>query len=63
MTYTQEQIDAIRLQNELVENASNELENVLRIVLDSPRFNALSNSDKADILLTLENDGEYNPLG
>lgn len=30
-------------------------------VLNDPKFSELSNVDKADILLTLENEGEYDP--
>ena len=39
------------------------LENELRKVLDSPSYNLLSNGSKAEVLLNLENGGEYDPLG
>ena len=33
----------------------------LRIVLNSSQYSRIGNMDKADILLDLENGGEYNP--
>ena len=38
-----------------------ELEQCLRVVLDSPRFECLDNEYKAMVLLDLENGGEYAP--
>ena len=38
-----------------------ELEQCLRVVLDSPRFECLGNEFKAMVLLNLENGGEYAP--
>ena len=38
-----------------------ELEQCLRVVLDSPRFSILDNETKAMVLLDLENGGEYAP--
>ena len=63
MTYTQEQLDAIQAETQLRHNARNELETALRQVLDSSEYNLLSNYCKAEVLLDLENDGEYDPLG
>ena len=63
MTYTQEQIDAIRAKNQRYYSARQCLENELRKVLDSPNYNFLSNESKAEVLLDLENGGEYDPFG
>ena len=63
MTYTQEQIDAIRAQNYRIHSARMDLECDLRNVLNLPKYNLLSNDMKADVLLELENDGEYDPEG
>ena len=63
MTYKQEQLDAIQAKNQLRHNARNDLRQELRKVLNSPQHKGLSNYCKAEILLDLENDGEYNPLG
>jgi hypothetical protein len=63
MTYTQEQLDAIQAETHRRDNARNDLEQALREVLNSPQHEGLSNYCKAEILLDLENDGEYNPLG
>ena len=38
-----------------------ELEQCLRVVLGSPRFECLDNEYKAMVLLDLENGGEYAP--
>ena len=40
-----------------------ELEQKLRSVLNHPEFSSLSNMNKAVVLLDLENEGEYDPLG
>ena len=63
MSYTEKEIAAIRLQNQLRQNALNELAIALRRVLNAPDYNLLDNESKAGVLLDLENDGEYNPLG
>lgn len=55
---TQSEAESMRYQN-----AWNDLKNALRKVLNSPEYIGLSNISKAEILLELENDGEYNPLG
>ena len=34
----------------------------LRKVLNDPKYNCLSNEGKSQVLLELENDGEYDPL-
>ena len=63
MTYTQEQLDAIQVKTQLRRNARNDLKRALRQVLNSSEYNLLSNYCKAEILLDLENEGEYDPLG
>ena len=63
MTYTQEQIDAIRAKNNRISAAELDLEIELRKVLNSPQYNCLSNDWKAGVLLKLENGGEYDPEG
>ena len=63
MTYTQEQLDAIQAKTQLRQDALNDLRKALRQVLNSPEHEGLTNCCKADILLDLENNGEYNPLG
>ena len=63
MSYTEKEIAAIRLQNQLRQNALNELALALRQVLNSPDYNLLDNENKAMVLLELENGGEYDPLG
>ena len=55
---TQSEAESMRYQN-----AWNDLKNAFRKVLNSPEYIGLSNICKAEILLELENDGEYNPLG
>ena len=40
-----------------------ELEKALRKVLNAVEHERLSNYDKAEILLNLENNGEYDPHG
>ena len=47
---------------QLRQDALNDLRKALRQVLNSPEYEGLSNCCKADILLDLENNGEYNPL-
>ena len=61
MTYTQEQLVAI--QEDYQRNARINLEDALREVLNSPEYSGLSNESKSDVLLGLENEGEYNPFG
>jgi len=63
MTYTQEQLDAIRAKTQLHHDARNALRQALRQVLNSPEHEGLCNYSKAEILLELENEGEYDPLG
>ena len=63
MTYTQEQLDAIQAKTQSRHFARNDLKKALRQVLNSPEHEGLSNYCKAEILLDLENNGEYNPLG
>ena len=63
MTYTQKQLDAIQAKNQLRYDALNDLTQALRKVLNSPEFQELSNYTKSEILLDLENGGEYDPLG
>ena len=63
MTYTEEQLDAIQEKTQSRHNARNDLKKALRQVLDSSEYNLLSNYCKADVLLDLENGGEYNPVG
>lgn len=63
MTYTQDQIDAIRAENHRIYAAELNLEIELRKVLDSPKYNCLNNEWKAGVLLKLENEGEYDPEG
>ena len=63
MTYTQEQLDAIQAKNQSRRDALDALKKALRQVLNSPENEGLSNYCKAEILLDLENNGEYNPLG
>ena len=63
MPYTQEQIDAIRAENHRRNAALDDLEIELRNVLNSPKYDFLDNEWKSGVLLTLENDGEYDPLG
>jgi hypothetical protein len=59
MTYTQEELAKSQLRHV----AMNDLRQALRRVLNSPEYEGLSNYCKAEILLDLENGGEYNPLG
>ena len=61
--YTQEQIFALREEDKRYCSALEDLEIELRKVLNSPKYNCLSNDSKSGVLLTLENDGEYDPLG
>ena len=63
MTYTQEQLDAIKAKTQLRHDALNDLRQALRRVLNSPQHEGLSNYCKAEILLDLENGGEFDPLG
>ncbi|QBE67666.1 hypothetical protein SynWH8101_0051 [Synechococcus sp. WH 8101] len=63
MNYTPEQLDAMKAKTQCLHNARNALKKALRQVLNSPEHERLSNYCKADILLDLENNGEYNPLG
>ena len=63
MTYTPEQLTVIQANNPSLHVAGIELIYDLKKVLDSPKFNCLCNGTKAGILLILENDGEYDPLG
>ena len=63
MDYTQEQLDAIQAKTLLRDNARNDLKKALRQVLNSSEYNLLSNYSKAEVLLDLENGGEYDPLG
>ena len=63
MPCTEQEIAAIRLQNQRHQIAVNELEIELRSILNAPRYNLLDNEDKAMLLLELENGGEYDPLG
>ena len=63
MDYTQEQLNAIQTETQLRHNTRNDLKKALRQVLDSSEYKLLSNYCKAEILLDLENDGEYDPLG
>ena len=63
MTYTQEQLDAIQAETLTRHFARNDLKKALRKVLNYPEYNVLSNYCKAEILLDLENGGEYNPVG
>ena len=62
MTYTPEQLDAIQANNPSLHIAEIELKYDLKQVLDSPKFNCLCNGTKAEVLLDLENNGEYDPL-
>ena len=59
MTYTQEELARTQLRDD----ASDNLRKALRQVLNASKYNLLSNYCKAEILLELENGGEYNPLG
>lgn len=59
MTYTQEEL----ARTQLLHDASDNLRKALRQVLNASEYNLLSNYCKAEILLELENGGEYNPLG
>ena len=61
--YTQEQIFALREEDKRYCSALEDLEIELRKVLNSPKYNCLSNESKSGVLLTLENEGEYDPLG
>ena len=61
--YTQEQIFALREEDKRYCSALEDLEIELRKVLNSPKYNCLSNDSKSGVLLTLENEGEYDPLG
>ena len=61
MTYTQEQLVAI--QEDYQRNARINLEDALREVLNSLRVFRTINESKSDVLLGLENEGEYDPLG
>ena len=61
--YTQEQIFAFREESKRYCSALEDLEIELRKVLNSPKYNCLSNESKSGVLLTLENEGEYDPLG
>lgn len=63
MDYTQEQLDAIQAKTLLRHNTRNYLKKALRQVLNSSEYNLLSNYCKAEVLLDLENGGEYDPLG
>ena len=63
MIYTQEQMDAVRAENERQMTAELDLKIELRKVLNSPKYNCLNNELKAGVLLELENDGEYDPEG
>ena len=63
MTYTQEQLDSIQEKTQLRHNARNDLKKALRQVLNSSEYNLLSNYCKAEVLLDLVNEGEYDPLG
>ncbi len=61
--YTQEQIFALREEEKRYCSALEDLEIELRKVLNSPKYNWMSNESKSGVLLTLENEGEYDPLG
>ena len=61
--YTQEQIFALQEEDKRWRAALEDLEIELRKVLNSPKYNCLSNESKSGVLLTLENEGEYDPLG
>ena len=61
--YTQEQIFALREEDKRYCSALEDLEIELRNVLNSPKYDFLDNEWKSGVLLTLENDGEYDPLG
>ena len=63
MTYTQEQLNRIQAETQLRHNARYNLKQALRQVLNSSEYNLLSNYCKAEVLLDLENGGEYNPIG
>ena len=63
MTYTHEQLDAIRAENDRCHLAIIDLKNALRKVLNSTEHKGLCNCTKGEILLDLENGGEYDPLG
>ena len=63
MTYTEEQLTAIQARTLSRHDARNALRKALRQVLNSPKYEALSNYCKAEILLELENGGEYDSLG
>ena len=62
MTCNQEQLDYIRAENLRHYSAREDLANPLRQVLNSPEYNLLCNTSKAEVLLDLENGGEYDPL-
>ena len=61
--YTQEQIFALREEDKRYCSALEDLEIELRKVLNSPKYNCLSNEWKSGVLLTLEIEGDYDPLG
>lgn len=63
MTYNLEEFYAIQVKLQSRDYALNALRKALRQVLNSPEYEGLSNDCKAEILLNLENGGEYNPFG
>ena len=63
MTWTKERIEEERAKTLRRLTTRTVLEFELRKVLNSPKYNELSNCCKAEILLDLENNGEYDPEG
>jgi len=63
MTYSKEQIAEIQAKEHFRDNARFHLRKALKKVLNSPEHEGLCNYSKAEILLDLENNGEYDPLG
>lgn len=63
MSYTEQDIAVRRARAEIRQIARDELAIALRRVLNAPKYNCLDNVSKADVLLELENEGEYDPLG
>tara|TARA_B100001057_G_scaffold238809_1_gene239067 strand:- start:429 stop:638 length:210 start_codon:yes stop_codon:yes gene_type:complete len=63
MEWTQARIDAVRAKNHRIYFGKLDLECDLREILNSPKHKGLCNECKAEVLLELENNGEYDPLG
>ena len=63
MTWTAEKIEEEKAKTERILSAYFDLEVALRRVLDSPEYEELGNDGKAEVLMKLENLGEYDPDG